>query len=114
MNKKVFSEKQLKSLSAEEIIDKLQHDNYSLLKSLGAEKLRREMVPIGKICNAAINYVLGSTKKSSKIDEKERIKKARAKLLKHLKRLTKAFRRILIRASLLVLTTHHLVKLLEF
>lgn len=88
MNKKVFSEKQLKTLSAEEIIDKLQHDNYSLLKSLGAEKLRKEMVPVGKICNAAINYVLGSTKKSSKIDEKERIKKARAKLLKHLKRLT--------------------------
>ncbi len=88
MNKKVFSEEQLKSLSAEEIIHKLQYDNYSLLKSLGAEKLRKEMVPVGKICNAAINYVLGSTKKTSKTDEKERIKKARAKLVKHLKRLT--------------------------
>jgi len=88
MNKKVFSEEQLNTLSAEEIIDKLQHENYSLLKSLNAEKLRKEMVPIGKICNAAINYVLGSTKKTSKTDEKERIKKARAKLVKHLKRLT--------------------------
>ena len=88
MTKKTFTEEELEKLSAEKIIDKLQHENYSLLKSLGAEKLRKEMVPVGKICNAAINYVLGSTKKTTKTDERVRIKKARAKLVKHLKRLT--------------------------
>ena len=86
MGKKTFTLSELKQLSAAEIIDKLQHENYSLLKSLGAEKLRREMVPVGKICNTAINYVLGST--NSKLDEKTRVKKARTKLLKHLRRLT--------------------------
>ena len=86
MGKKTFTLSELKQLSAAEIIDKLKHENYSLLKSLGAEKLRREMVPVGKICNTAIDYVLGST--NSKLDEKTRIKKARTKLLKHLRRLT--------------------------
>lgn len=86
MSKKTFTLSELQNLSCAGIIDKIQHENYSLLKSLGAEKLRREMVPVGKICNAAINYVLGST--NSSLDEKTRIKKARAKLLKHLRRLT--------------------------
>ena len=60
--KKVFSIEQLKTLSAEEVIDKLQHENYSLLNSLGAEKLRKEMVPVGKACNAAINYFFRTIK----------------------------------------------------
>lgn len=86
MSKKTFTLSELQELSSTDIIDKIQHKNYSLLKSLGAEKMRREMVPVGKICNVAINYVLGST--NSSLDEKTRIKKARAKLLKHLSRLT--------------------------
>ena len=86
MSKKVFSEKQLATLSAEEIIDNLQHENYSLLKTLGAEKLRKEMVPVGKICNTAINYVLGTTKKGEGPEEHSR--RARAKLVRKLKKLT--------------------------
>ena len=79
MTKKVFSEKQLETLSVEEIIDKIQHENYSLLSTLGAENLRKEMVPVGKICNAAINYVLGTTKSTHG---------ARAKLIKKLAKIT--------------------------
>ena len=41
--KKLFSIDQLKNLSAEEVIDKMQHENYSLLNTLGAEKLRKEI-----------------------------------------------------------------------
>lgn len=85
MGKKVFDLKELGRLSAEEVIDKLQHGNYSLLATLGAEKLRREMVPVGKICNAAINYVLGTTGKG--ISE-EHSRLAREKLVKRLKKLT--------------------------
>ena len=59
--KKIFSNEQLKNLSAEEVIDKLQHENYSLLNTLGAEKLRKEMVPVGKACNTAINYFFRTT-----------------------------------------------------
>ena len=61
MKKKLFTKKELKTLSAEEVIDKIQHDNYSLLATLGAEKLRKEMVPVGKACNTAINYFFGTT-----------------------------------------------------
>ena len=85
MGKKVFDLKELGRLSAEEVIDKLQHGNYSLLATLGAEKLRREMVPVGKICNAAINYVLGTTGKGS---SEEHSRLAREKLVKRLKKLT--------------------------
>ena len=53
--KNVFTKKELETLSAEEIIDKIQHENYSLLTTLGAENLRKEMVKVGKICNAAAN-----------------------------------------------------------
>ncbi|MBQ6375502.1 hypothetical protein IJJ37_01025 [Candidatus Saccharibacteria bacterium] len=84
MGKKTFSKEQLEKLSAEELIDKIQHENYSLLKTLGAENLRKEMVPVGKICNAAINYVLGTTAG----DEKEHSRRARAKLVKKLKKMT--------------------------
>lgn len=86
MSKKTFSKKQLEALSAEEIIDKIQHENYSLLSTLGAEKLRKEMVPVGKICNTAINYVLGTT--GPKDDPKEHSYNARMKLVKKLKKIT--------------------------
>ena len=59
--KKIFTKKELQKLSAEEVIDKLQHENYSLLNTLGAEKLRKEMVPVGKACNTAIDYFFGTT-----------------------------------------------------
>ncbi|MBQ6313354.1 hypothetical protein IJI29_00570 [Candidatus Saccharibacteria bacterium] len=86
MKKKTFTKKELETLSAEEIIDKLQHENYSLLTTLGAEKLRKEMVPVGKICNTAINYFLGTT--GPKNDEEKHNKAARKKLIKVLSRLT--------------------------
>ena len=86
MSKKIFSDKQLKTLTAEEVIDKLQHENYSLLKTLGAEKLRKEMVPVGKICNAAINYVLGTT--GPKKDAASHSHNARKKLVRKLSKLT--------------------------
>ena len=84
--KKVFSIEQLKTLSAEEVIDKLQHENYSLLNSLGAEKLRKEMVPVGKACNAAINYFFRTT--GPKNDTEKHNKAARKKLVKILSKIT--------------------------
>ena len=86
MSKQVFTEEQLETLTAEEVIDKIQHENYSLLKTLGAENLRKEMVPVGKICNAAIDYVLGTT--GPKNDPEAHSRNARAKLVKKLKKLT--------------------------
>ena len=56
--KKIFTKKELQQLSAKQVIDKLQHENYSLLATLGAENLRKEMVPVGKACNTAINYLI--------------------------------------------------------
>lgn len=52
--KKTFTKKELESLSAEQIIKKIQTENYSLLTTLGGEKLRKEMVPVGKICTFII------------------------------------------------------------
>lgn len=86
MSKKVFDFNELEKMSAEEVIDKIQHKNYSLLKTLKAEGLRREMVPVGKICNAAVNYVLGSTLAGESKEEHSR--RARAKLVKRLQTLT--------------------------
>lgn len=86
MAKKVFTLKELEKLSAEEVIDKIQHEGYSLLKTLRAEKLRKEMVPVGKICNLAIDYVLGTTGPKDKPVEHSRA--ARAKLVKRLAKLT--------------------------
>lgn len=83
--KKIFTKKELETLSAEEIIDKLQHENYSLLETFGAGKLRREMVPVGKVCNAAINYFLGTT--GPKDDEEKHNKNARKKLVKVLSKI---------------------------
>ena len=85
-NKKTFTDEQLSALTAEEIIDKIQHENYSLLTTLGAEKLRKEMVPVGKICNTAINYFFRTT--GPKRDEVEHNKHARKKLVKVLSKLT--------------------------
>ena len=84
--KNIFTKKELAELPAEEIIDKIQHENYSLLNSLGAENLRKEMVPVGKACNAAINYVFGTT--SPKHDMAKHSKAARKKLVKILSKLT--------------------------
>lgn len=86
MGKKVFDLNQLKKMSAEEVIDKIQHEGYSLLKTLGADGMRREMVPVGKICNLAINYVLGTT--GPKGASAEHTSRARKKLVKKLAKLT--------------------------
>lgn len=84
--KKLFSIDELKNLSAEEIIDKMQHENYSLLNTLGAEKLRKEMVPVGKACNTAINYFFKTT--GPKKDPVKHTQAARRKLVKILSKLT--------------------------
>ncbi len=84
--KNIFTKKELKELSAEQIIDKLQHENYSLLASLGAEDLRKEMVPVGKACNAAINFFFRTTGPKNNVVEHNRA--ARRKLVKDLSKLT--------------------------
>ena len=84
--KKTFSKKQLQELSAEEIIDKIQHQNYSLLATLGAENLRKEMIPVGKACNTAINYFFTTT--GPKSDPIKHTKAARKKLVKVLSKIT--------------------------
>ncbi len=84
--KKTFTLKELESLSAEEVIDKIQHENYSLLTTLGSEDLRKEMVPVGKACNAAINYFFGTT--GPKNDPEKHNQAARKKLVKILSKIT--------------------------
>lgn len=59
--KKTFTKQELKTLSAEEVIEKIKYENYSLLTTLGAEKLRKEMVPVGKVCNSVVNYLFSTT-----------------------------------------------------
>lgn len=86
MAKKVFTAKELEDLSAGEIIDKIKYEDYSLLATLGAEKLRKEMVPVGKICSAAVNYFLGTT--GPKNDAKKHSRNARRKLVKMLSKIT--------------------------
>ncbi len=86
VTKKTFSVNELENLSAEEIIDKIQHHHYSLLESLGAGKLRREMVPVGKACNTAINYFFGSTGPKNNPEKHNRA--ARKKLVKVLSKIT--------------------------
>lgn len=97
--KNVFTKKELSQLSAEEIIDKIQHENYSLLTSLGAEDLRREMVPVGKICNAIINYVFKTSRSkkpatsdaedNSDLDDQAQLDRAaRKRIVKILSRFT--------------------------
>ena len=85
MVKKTFSLEELENLPIEEIIDKINHEDYSLLNSIGGEKLRREMVPIGKICRVVLNYFY-RPKKDRKKDKKS-IKRARKKFAKTLRRI---------------------------
>lgn len=84
--KKIFTKKELQQLTAEQVIDKLQHENYSLLATLGAENLRKEMVPVGKACNAAINYFFSTT--GPKHDQVAHVRNARKKLVKILSKIT--------------------------
>lgn len=84
--KKTFTLKQLQELTAEEVISKIQHEDYSLLETFGAGKLRREMVPVGKICNTAINYFFGTT--GPKNDPEKHVGAARKKLVKVLSKVT--------------------------
>ena len=59
--KKTFTKEHLETLSAGEINRKIIYENYSLLRTLGAEDLRKEMVPVGKACKAAVGYFITST-----------------------------------------------------
>ncbi|MDO4612285.1 MAG: hypothetical protein Q4B29_02390 [Candidatus Saccharibacteria bacterium] len=85
-NKKIFSKKELAELSASEINHKIIYENYSLLRTLGGEKLRKEMVPVGAACKAAVNYFINTT--GPKNEPEKHAKAARAKLVKVLSRLT--------------------------
>ena len=80
MAKNTFTLYELQSLTPEEIIHKIQHENYSLLTSLGAENLRKEMVPIGKVCHLVTNYFYDAKAK----------KDPRAKIIKALQKLAPA------------------------
>lgn len=82
--KKIFTKTELQTLTSEEIIERIKYKNYSLLDSFSAEKLRKEMVPVGKACNIAANYFLKST--GVKNTEKHN-QAARRKLVKILKKL---------------------------
>ncbi len=84
--KKVFSIKELEKMSAEEVIDKIQHHNYSLLTTLGSDNLRKEMVPVGKACNIAINYFFSTT--GPKFNAEKHNQAARRKLVRVLSKLT--------------------------
>ena len=84
--KKTFTLEQLEKLSAEEVIDKLQHENYSLLKTLDSDDLRKEMVKVGVACNTAINYFFRTT--GPKNDEEKHNQAARRKLVKMLSKIT--------------------------
>ena len=88
MPRKTFTKKELTELSADVIIDRMQHQHYSLLDSLGAKGLRREMVPAGMACNQLINYLLGSTVAMEAKSHRAHIKAARKKLVKILSWLT--------------------------
>lgn len=83
--KKLFTKKQLKELSAEEVIEKIKYENYSLLATLGAEDLRKEMVPVGKVCNSVVNYLFATTR--PKGDNEKHDRAAQRKLVKTLSRL---------------------------
>lgn len=85
MTKKTFTLRELNELSAEEINHKLIYENYSLLKSLGADNLRREMVPVGKICRMAINHFINTT--GPKNDLEKHSENARKKLIKTLSKI---------------------------
>lgn len=82
IKKKIFSKKELSELSAEEIIEKIKYENYSLLDSFGSEKLRKEMVAVGKICNTIVNYLFATSGLTG--DNKKHNLAAQQKLVKTL------------------------------
>ena len=86
VKKNTFTAKQLAELSAEEVNDKIKYENYSLLTTLGSEDLRKEMVPVGKACNTAINYFFATT--GPKHDREKHNHNARKKLVKVLSKIT--------------------------
>lgn len=86
--KKTFTKKELQELTAGEINRKIIYENYSLLKSLGADKLRKEMVPVGKICNLAVDHFVKTT--GPKNDPKKHSYNARKKMVKGLSKLAPA------------------------
>lgn len=88
MAKKTFTKTQLANLSPAEINQKIISENYSLLKTLGAEKMRRNMVPIGKLCHFVATYFYRTT--GPKADEATRLKNTRQKILKKLRTLAPA------------------------
>ena len=83
--KKIFSKKELETLSAEEINRKIIYDNYSLLRTLGAENLRNEMVPVGKVCKMAVDYFVKTTGPKSNYEKHS--KNARKKMVKGLSKI---------------------------
>lgn len=83
--KNTFAKKELAELSAEEVIKKIQYEDYSLLDSLGAEELRKEMVTVGRACNMAIKYFFGTT--GPKDNDEAHNKAARKKLVKILRKI---------------------------
>lgn len=84
--KKTFDKDELAKMSAEEVIDKIQHEGYSLLTTLGAEDLRKEMVNVGRVCNTAVNYFFRTT--GPKNDIEKHNEAARKKLVKVLSKIT--------------------------
>lgn len=86
--KKVFSKKELETLSAGEINRKIIYENYSLLRTLGAENLRKEMVPVGKACKTVVEYFVAST--GPKNNYEKHARNARKKMVRGLTRLAPA------------------------
>lgn len=86
--KKVFSRKELETLSAGEINRKIIYENYSLLRTLGAENLRKEMVPVGKVCKTVVDYFVLST--GPKNNYEKHCQNARKKMVRGLSRLAPA------------------------
>lgn len=85
MSKKTFSKEELETLTAGEINRKIIYENYSLLKTLGAEDLRKEMVPVGKVCKVAVDYFVKTT--GPKNNYEKHSKNARKKMVKGLSKL---------------------------
>ena len=83
--KKTFTKEQLENLSAGEINKKIIYENYSLLRTLGGEDLRKEMVPVGKVCRMAVNYFINST--GPKNNYEKHCKNSRKKLVKTLSKI---------------------------
>ena len=84
--KKVFTREQLEELTPTEINDKIIYENYSLVRTLGGEKLRKEMVPVGKICKTAIDFFINTT--GPKNNPEKHKKNARKRLVKVLSKIT--------------------------